>query len=232
MTFKASQLLLLLADESPSFELETGPLSKSALRSNKGKRHRRSVTFNPEVDVYDTIHQSDMTEKEKSAYWLTRVDFHTIKCTFAPLVRMMSCGREPPEDDDEYCTRGLEIRTTHGSRSRELNKLRARAAVLCEQDRQMRLGQKDPEVVARIYQHFSEHCRAAARNLGMQDEEEAFKEVLLETSSVSSSEGSEGSTMDVSEESSSKKKTNRLTRLFRTHKKRGHCAKSITGVWI
>ena len=75
------------------------------------------------------------------------------------------------EDDEEYCTRGLEFKTKAGARFRSSNKLRTRSAVLNEQDLQRDEGFEDPQYIAMASMEESRGCRDGALARAIYDEQ-------------------------------------------------------------
>merc|ERR1712014_397627 len=84
-------------------------------------------------------------------------------------VLMMMAGEHIDDEDPDYCTRGLEFRTRKGSKIRSANKLRARSAVLNEQDLQREEGFHDPEFIAMASLDVSFECREQAQKRAEED---------------------------------------------------------------
>jgi hypothetical protein len=74
--------------------------------------------------------------------------------------------------DPNFCVRGLEIRTTAGSRARMQSKISARKVVMQEQQRQQSEGRVDPKYIAVLYITDCRDSQVMAQELGMDDEHE------------------------------------------------------------
>jgi hypothetical protein len=148
---------------------------RSAVRRNP----RRKLVFNQVVNVRPIKHLDNMSDEEVNAIWFSREDFEDMKDSYAETVRMISKGAFKG-DDDEHCARGLEYRTREGAFKRKTNKWNALQAVLDEQDRQQRLGINDDELLREAYVEENLHCRLAALELGIQDQDDALAEYETE----------------------------------------------------
>jgi hypothetical protein len=102
--------------------------------------------------------------------WYTKEEFDGIKKSFVPLIQAMVKGEQIAETDKQTI-RGLEFRTRHGAIRRQRNKLRASAAVILEQERQLLDdGELDDCYLSDIYQQCTATCRAVALQRGLKDE--------------------------------------------------------------
>mmetsp|Transcript_16395 Transcript_16395/g.37651 ORF Transcript_16395/g.37651 Transcript_16395/m.37651 type:complete len:225 (-) Transcript_16395:66-740(-) len=150
------------------------PASPEIVTSNiKGKRRlqtpKRSVKYVEMVEVYETISLDEMTMDERARTWYSKKDLKRIKADLVPTARLMGAGKIS-QDDEEHCTRGLEIRTRVGCEQRKINKRRGWDAVLNEQDRQRAIGDNDTEALASAYIQANMPCRKAALMTGLRDE--------------------------------------------------------------
>ena len=130
----------------------------------------KKVSFSTSVAVKEIRHINAFSEEEKEAIWCGERDYQIIKAMVKSTVIMMMKGEQIPEEDVDYCTRGLEFRTKAGSRVRSRNKMRARLAVLNEQDLQQEEGYFDPQFIAMACMDASLECRTGARARALHDE--------------------------------------------------------------
>lgn len=137
------------------------------------------------VQVRSHIHLNDFSSSEMKKSWYTASEIDDIRRE-ARLVTEWMNSTSSSKDDDElwmtranegssiFCERGLEYRTREGARRRIENKIRARNAVLCEQELQRRACIFDTDYMAKIYILVSTRCQLAAQRLGQQDEREVL----------------------------------------------------------
>lgn len=137
------------------------------------KRIRKRVTFKPSVNVRPILHVNDYTEDEIKSVWFCRSDFDAMKKGFARTVKLIS-HNVYRGDDDDHCARGLEYRVRAGALKRRENKLNGLEAVLEEQESQAQLGINDDESISRAFVRENLHCRLAALQVGIRDEEVAI----------------------------------------------------------
>jgi len=131
--------------------------------------NRRKIRWSSQVRVQEIRHLNNMSEAEREAVWMSPIDYKMIKNMAKTTVLMMMAGEHISEDDPDFCTRGLEFRTRKGNKIRSANKLRARSAVLNEQDLQRDEGFHDPEFIAMASLDVSYECREQAQKRGERD---------------------------------------------------------------
>ena len=132
-------------------------------------RRRRKIRWSGQVRVQEIRHINNMPESEIDAVWMSPTEYKTIKSGAKTTVLMMMAGEKFHEDDPDYCSRGLEFRTRKGNKIRSANKLKARSAVLNEQELQQEEGFHDPEFIAMASLDVSFECREQARKRGEKD---------------------------------------------------------------
>jgi hypothetical protein len=130
---------------------------------------RRKIRWSAQVRVQEIRHINNITESERESIWMTAMDYKMIKNIAKTTVLMMMAGEEIDENDEDFCKRGLEFRTRKGSKTRSANKLRARSAVLNEQDLQREEGFHDPEFIAMSSLDVSFENREQAQKRGKKD---------------------------------------------------------------
>jgi hypothetical protein len=168
--------LLRIDSACSSSEIESGASknkNSSAQHVQAAPAPRRRVVFNRDVYVQETIHVNDYSDDEMDATWYTRDDFKNQKAEFAITVRMLATNRYSG-DDDIHCARGLEYRHREGAKERQKNKLNGLMSVLEEQERQQLVGEENDEKISQAYVQANYHCRHAALEMGLFDEDEVF----------------------------------------------------------
>lgn len=144
---------------------------KGAFKTIHSKPRRR-VHFKESVSVRPITHVNNMSDDDIRNGWFTKGEFVQMKRSMAVTVKMLSAGIYQG-DDDEHCARGLEYRTRVGNNKRKENKVNALDAVLDEQDRQHACGVLDDEGLRQVFLNTNLHCRLAALEKGVQDQEVA-----------------------------------------------------------
>jgi len=147
-------------------EKEPDSLSSKKNDSSSG----RKVRFNRVVRHREVRHLKDYSKEERAAIWNTPVDYQMIRAVIKSTVLMMMKGERVSEDDEDFCTRGLEFRTKAGSKVRSRNKIRSRAAVLNEQELQLDEGFCDPQFLAMASMEESRECKELALLRATNDE--------------------------------------------------------------
>jgi hypothetical protein len=130
----------------------------------------RKVVFAKTVQYKEMRHINDFSQEEIEAVWMGVRDYQIIKAMVKTTVKMMMKGERIPEDDEDFCIRGLEFRTRAGSRIRSRNKLRARSAVLNEQDLQSDENFSDPHYIAMACMEESLEGREGAHVRALYDQ--------------------------------------------------------------
>jgi hypothetical protein len=68
---------------------------------------KRSVHMSPDVYYREIPHLNDLSDEDINAVWLSPEGFMETKKAYSKIVQMMMRSREPIEETDEICTRGL-----------------------------------------------------------------------------------------------------------------------------
>lgn len=146
---------------------------KGAFKGSSLPKPRRRVQFKETVSVRPITHVNNMCDDEIADVWYNKQECQNMKRSMALTVKMISAGLFQG-DDDEHCARGLEYRTRAGATKRRANKVNALDAVLDEQDRQRARGMApDDEAIRQCFLDENLHCRLAALEKGIADQEEA-----------------------------------------------------------
>jgi hypothetical protein len=154
---------------------ENAPTTARTTESEDSTTSKRKVQWARRVKVKEIRHLNDITDTERDALWMSFDDHKMTKTMVKTTVMMMMRGERIDDDDPDFCTRGLEFRTKTGSRIRSQYKMRARLAVLNEQDIQRDEGLVDPEFIAMASVEVSNECQEGARQRGERDAKAVVK---------------------------------------------------------
>jgi hypothetical protein len=139
--------------------------------TSKSTTTRRSVAFNRSVKVHLGLHLVDFTREEVAASWYSRTEMAAMKQDAKVAAKTLeTLGLRKCHADPNFCVRGLEIRTTAGSRARMQSKISARKTVMQEQRRQLSEGRVDPKYIAVLYMTDCRDSQVMAHELGIDDE--------------------------------------------------------------
>mmetsp|Transcript_15384 Transcript_15384/g.24920 ORF Transcript_15384/g.24920 Transcript_15384/m.24920 type:complete len:274 (+) Transcript_15384:174-995(+) len=147
---------------------ETKPAEEEATVTAKNEK-RRKIKWAKRVRIKEVRHINDISDAERDALWMCQADYQMCKTMVKTTVLMMMRGERISEEDPDFCTRGLEFRTKAGSKIRSRYKLRARSAVLNEQDLQREEGFFDPQFIAMASMDESFDCQEEARQRAVYD---------------------------------------------------------------
>jgi len=158
----------------------------------KQKKKKKSVSFHPDVIMIEMLHHKNFTDEERRQYWHNKVDLLLIKQDIIPIVYWMRSGIKlskqdihddddkydecRDDNDDDYCTRGLEHRVYDRAMERKGHRIQGRDAVLEEQERQLALGMRfrNDNAIAFRYASVSNYCAFKAHEVGILDEIDSY----------------------------------------------------------
>ena len=141
--------------------------------TSKSTTARLSVTFQRSVKVHRGLHLLDYTREEVAASWYSRTEMSAMKQDVKEAANTLeTLGFRKCHADPNFCVRGLEIRTTAGSRARIQSKISARQVVMQEQQRQLKEGRVNPKYMAILYITDCRDSQVLAQEAGMDDEHE------------------------------------------------------------
>jgi hypothetical protein len=153
-------------------ENDTACLIAASVVSPKSSQ-RSSISFSPEVRIFNVLHFLDYSAEEKQATWCDGDEITSFKNEAKASAALMISGVVAESESAELCFRGLEARTRDGALRKRHNKIDARAAVFIEQELQQEEGVFDEEAIADVYYDCTQHCRASANMMGLRDEKHA-----------------------------------------------------------
>lgn len=125
------------------------------------------VTFGKRVKVKKIRSHKMFSQAEYDAIWHNEEEYATIKKGCIATLRLMM--NQEFQENEDYCPRGLEVRTKEGSSTRKEVRLRASMAVLEEQEMQAAWGTKDMERIRGCYLDISADAKSRAHFRGLAD---------------------------------------------------------------
>lgn len=173
-----------------TYATETDTFSAVSSLSATLHTSTKSVQFSPRVRVKDTLSRHEMTEEERTDYWLQDEDFLMIKkrnqeTILATLESQKSAADENDTEDssqqqheqssiditdeEEYCLRGLEAGLPTENLRRRSYRFAALEEVLLEQEDQYFAGIYDEEAISEVCMEVTVECRFRAEFRAMQD---------------------------------------------------------------
>ena len=130
------------------------------------------VTFNPNVQVRETLSIHHYTASEISSTWYDDDEMEKITQRCFKILRKFEVRNQ---DSPKYCMRGLECHTTSGAISRGSNRSAAFAAVLDEQARQWNENETyDAQAISDAYRQVASLCQMLAQVVGNMDQQAAL----------------------------------------------------------
>jgi len=181
-------------DETTSYPLlfwECGDLGGAAAQRQRSSS-QKLVSFDAEAYMTTTLHHKDYSREEREKCWYTKAEIFRRRKESQPIVLYMrrnNSGRggveeekveeeeaetEVTNNDEIYCTRGLEHRIHDRASERKKNREDAWRAVLDEQCTQSILGFHNVYTIADRYIFVSRRCAIQAYRVGQMDENDAF----------------------------------------------------------
>jgi hypothetical protein len=145
----------------------------------------RGVTFADDVRVYDVLHRYDYTVEEISQTWYNRYDLRSQKDNARSEGKLIERGLL--FECHDVTVRGLESKTTEGTRRKRQNRMHAYSAVFLEVETQQDLGIVDEDAIADAYYNYSEQCQFQAQMIALRDAEEAEKLCYDTTNNIQTS---------------------------------------------
>mmetsp|Transcript_21110 Transcript_21110/g.33975 ORF Transcript_21110/g.33975 Transcript_21110/m.33975 type:complete len:206 (+) Transcript_21110:66-683(+) len=147
--------------------------SRSSAEIPSGDTREKRVKFLDHDNVTEIKHIADYDEEEVKAIWYTDREYKKIKRRCEKIVEMIERGYEVPDEDPNYCVRGLECRT-FGERRLMVQRVRdIRRAVRTEQKNQRFYGIYDEESIASRSRRLSMDCCSDAIFFALLDETQA-----------------------------------------------------------
>jgi hypothetical protein len=81
---------------------------KMSERKPSANKTKRGVTIDEtKNEVFEIYHINELSKEDKAVIWLTLGDVVETKRQYQIIVRMMMKSKEPLEETDECCCRGL-----------------------------------------------------------------------------------------------------------------------------
>jgi hypothetical protein len=138
------------------------------------KQPRRSVDFEPLVQVRRIPNRRDYSRKEIASLWMSRNDYESFRIEIQETLEMVSLGMRMSMDDDvideeQRCLWGLQKFSDEEKAMRLDLRRRSRKAVFLEQEIQGLEGYFCEELVAMSCMEHSERARELAYKRGVQN---------------------------------------------------------------
>ncbi|CAB9497937.1 expressed unknown protein [Seminavis robusta] len=156
------------------------PMPKAILKrptTTNPKTHNRKLTFHNKKKTKRIPNVASMPPEILEDIWWAAEDYDDIMRSFEYTVFMMEAGEAKAVEDDQHCTRGLELRTEAGKWARFEHKRDCYNAVLDEQDRQWNEGEDNQDKIANCCREVTAKTQRIACRKGMQDEKDIEKYV-------------------------------------------------------
>lgn len=142
-----------------------GPSTLSAYGNQK------SVSFSKRVKIKKIRAHTLYSEAERTAQWHTEEEYAAIKQGCIRTLKLMMRGELV--ENDEFCPRGLEVRTRSASAARKEVRALAASQVFEEQDIQNDLRVRSEERIRQAYLEVSCDALSRAQFYGLKDEKAA-----------------------------------------------------------
>ena len=143
----------------------------------KLRARRKSVRFDRNVYVKETIALSDMEDDEIDQVWYTDEEYRYMRAYSFLLAKHYADGGKPSEAARD-CERGLESFTKAGAEKRHGNKVNAWLSVLMEQEDQFDAGMHNEKAIAEAYMEQNRYCMVEAYERAWDDAMAVRKMVL------------------------------------------------------
>lgn len=133
----------------------------------------RKVSFYKSVAVHQVERACDYSEEERKATWYSIPELRELKSKMKEEVKQLEAGKL--SDSEFWSSRGLEGKTTEGTKQKYEARTSAWAVVLLEQDQQDIREYHDPSFLADVYREYSVVSQCLAELRGKQDAKAALQ---------------------------------------------------------
>lgn len=132
------------------------------------------VSFYPKVRLHRILSVDEYSDTEREACWYTRDELHEIRKEVDETVEIIeneyiNDAESFHATEEDYCRRGLEPETEHGSTLRWNRHFQAMNAVLEEQEIQRKDSCSDEEMIALAYSKLVSDAKLDAHVRGVND---------------------------------------------------------------
>ncbi|KAG7354361.1 hypothetical protein IV203_003717 [Nitzschia inconspicua] len=136
------------------------------------RKTTKSVSFLSTVKVSPCLHINDYTKQEKKLCWFSSEEMSNIKNDIRESIHLLCENIFFSEEEEDICSRGLEVFMPQESAARRERRQDAIQAVLEEQQAQWDNNECfDDDLIAEAYQHFTTLSLIIARKNALRDEE-------------------------------------------------------------
>lgn len=143
-------------------------LAKGKERNSELGPDEKRVTFMKRVKIKKIRSYKLYSEAERQSIWHCEEEYNEIKKGCIRTLRQMM--RTDFKEDQDFCPRGLEVRTKEASAARKEVRSVASQMVLEEQELQMEWGEKNDERLREAYLSISQEAQYRAHFRGLGDE--------------------------------------------------------------
>jgi hypothetical protein len=141
------------------------------VKRTRTSKAERSVSFHPHVVVKPVlVHLDDYTNAEIEACWFGELEISLLRKGIRQTINLIE-RNILLDNDNRYCSRGLDTFTTKGAIQKNQIRAKARDAVLDQQDllRRQTGSMIDEQQIADIYRGNTQESRMAAYIKGVSD---------------------------------------------------------------
>lgn len=142
----------------------------------KEEAPQRKVSFFARVRIMRITNRKDLNKTQIKRVWYSRDEFKDIRKECFDTIKVMQDG-DIVDEDEGFCTLGLEYKTKANYKARQRNKSEVRQVVFEEQTFQRENEMPDPDWIARVSREQSRICVEGACETARKVEEE-IKEYL------------------------------------------------------
>jgi hypothetical protein len=146
-------------------------LTEEANTGKKTEAPTRKVNFFARVRILRITNRKDLHKSQIQRVWYSRDEFKAIRGECFDTIKLMQ-DDEIVDEDEGFCTLGLEYKTKKNYKTRQRNKMEMRQVVFEEQEFQRENELPDAEWIARVSREQSATCVEGARDTGRKVEEE------------------------------------------------------------
>ena len=145
---------------------------KKSFDQPPSSRSRPTVSFSKRVRVKKVRSHKHYSTEEKQLTWYSVEEYAEIKLLCIETLKLMMKDSSFTDNED-HCTRGLEVRTRDANKIRKDTKLQATRVVLEEQELQFEEGVNMPERIREKCRETTLISQSAAQFLAMKDRKDA-----------------------------------------------------------
>jgi hypothetical protein len=194
-TAKTIPTMVSIRKEQEQQGCENG-VGRGGVKRTRTRKAERSVSFYPHVVVQPVlVHLDDYTNAEIEACWFGELEISLLLKGIRQTINLIE-QNILLDNDNRYCSRGLETFTTKGTIQKNQIRAKARDAVLDQQDvlRWQTESMIDEHKIAEVYRGSTQESQMAAYTKGVSDAAtiramDAVQEIATRTKIIESTLG-------------------------------------------